>query len=105
MSRTKEIKITKQQQSMSSEDQKWLIPIFVSTNYDKFLLLESNRLIKPGKVSRLKEEIERRDLTHENEIKVRISNDGKHLIVLEGQHRFKTCYDMNLPIFYRYSIW
>ena len=104
MSRTKEIKITKQQQSMSSEDQEWLIPIFVSTNYDKFLLLESNRLIKPGKVSRLKEEIERRDLTHENEIKVRISNDGKHLIVLEGQHRFKTCYDMNLPIFYRYSI-
>ena len=104
MSKIEEVKVTKKQQSISAEDKKCLIPIFVSTNYDKFLLMDSNRLLKAGKIARLKEEIERRDLTYENEIKVRLSDDGKNLIVLEGQHRFKVCCDMGLPIFYRFSI-
>ena len=104
MNKIEEVKVTKRQQTISAEDKKCLIPIFVSTNYDKFLLMDSNRLLKAGKIARLKEEIERRDLTYENEIKVRLSDDGKNLIVLEGQHRFKVCCDMGLPIFYRFSI-
>ena len=100
----KQVKLTKAQVSISQEDEKYLVPVFITTNYDKFLLMESNRLIKPGKVSKLKEAIERKDMRNENEIKVRLSKDGKTLIVLEGQHRFKTCYDMGLPIFYRFSI-
>ena len=104
MNKIEEVKVSKRQQTISAEDKKCLIPIFVSTNYDKFLLMDSNRLLKAGKIARLKEEIERRDLTYENEIKVRLSDDGKNLIVLEGQHRFKVCCDMGLPIFYRFSI-
>lgn len=100
----KEIKLSKKQLSISAEDDAYLVPMFISTNYDKFMLMDSNRLIKPGKISRLKEEIERNDLSNENEIKVRISDDGKYLIITDGQHRFKTRYDMKLPIFYRYSV-
>lgn len=100
---TKEMKLSRKQESLSSDDDKMLVPIFKSTNYKKFLLIASNRLIKPAKVAKLKEEIERKDLTNENEIKVRINDDGKTLIVCEGQHRFITCMELLMPIYYRYS--
>jgi len=100
---TKEIKLTRKQETIASGDKKLLVPTFVTTDYDKFMLIESNRLIKPGKSSRLKEEIERKDLTSENEIKVAISESGDKLIISDGQHRFITCMELGLPIYYRFS--
>ena len=101
--KTKEIKLTRKQETVASDDKKLLVPIFSTTDYDKFMLIESNRLIRAGKVSKLKEEIERKDLTHENEIKVHLNDSGDKLIISEGQHRFVTCMELGLPIYYRFS--
>ena len=94
MMQPKEIKLTRKQEAIASDDKKFLVPTFVTTDYDKFMLIESNRLIKPGKSSKLKEEIERKDLTSENEIKVAISESGDKLIISDGQHRFVTCKEL-----------
>jgi|TARA_Y100000310_G_scaffold343440_1_gene451087 hypothetical protein len=99
----KELKMNRKQKSLTDGDDVIMVPVFKTDNYDKFLLIESNRLIKPGKISRMKEVIERKDLTNENEIKVLVSEDGKTLIVIEGQHRFITCMELGLPIYYRFS--
>ena len=99
----KEIKLNRKQKSLTDGDDSIIVSIFKTINYDKFLLIDSNRLIKPGKISRMKEVIERKDLTNENEIKVAISDDGNTLIVLEGQHRFITCMELSMPIYYRFS--
>ena len=101
--KTKEVKLTRKQETIASEDRKILVPMFISTDYDKFLLIESNRLIKPGKIAKLKEEIERKNLTHENEVKVSVSEDGNKLIVNDGQHSFVACMELGLPIYYRFS--
>ena len=100
---TKELKLNRKQESLTEGDKKILVPIFMTDDYDKFMLVDSNRLIKPAKISKLKEEIERKDLTSENEIKVCVSEDGKTLIVIEGQHRFATCMELDIPIYYRFS--
>ena len=71
-------------------------------DYNKFLLIESNRLIRPNKIAKLKQEVERKDLTHENEVKVIINKDGR-LIVVDGQHSFVNCMELRLPIYYRFS--
>ena len=42
---TKEIKLTRKQEAIASGDKKFLVPTFVTTDYDKFMLIESNRLI------------------------------------------------------------
>tara|TARA_R100000656_G_scaffold7903_4_gene9126 strand:+ start:4326 stop:5210 length:885 start_codon:yes stop_codon:yes gene_type:complete len=99
----KELKMNRKQKSLTEGDDVIMVPVFKTDNYDKFLLIESNRLIKPGKISRMKEVIERKDLTNENEIKVLVSENGKTLIVIEGQHRFITCMELGLPIYYRFS--
>ena len=100
---TKELKLNRKQESLTEGDKKILVPIFRTDDYDKFMLVDSNRLIKPAKISKLKEEIERKDLTSENEIKVCVSEDGKTLIVIVGQHRFATCMELDIPIYYRFS--
>jgi len=63
MNKIEEVKVSKRQQTISAEDKKCLIPIFVSTNYDKFLLMDSNRLLKAGKIARLKEAVSRLQAT------------------------------------------
>ena len=101
-----QVKLNKKQESAAGDDERILVPVFKTGNtddhYNKFLLIESNRLIRPNKISKLKVEIERKDLTHENEIKVVLNKDGR-LIIVEGQHRFVTCMEMRLPIYYRFS--
>ena len=103
---SKEIKLNKKQQKAVGLDEKIMVPIFKTgteeEDYNRFLLVESNRTIRPNKISNLRVEIERNDLTNENEIKV-VLNDENRLIIVEGQHRFITCMDMKLPIYYRFS--
>ena len=103
---SKEIKLNANQQQAVGSDEITMVPIFkTGTNeedYNRFLLVESNRTIRPNKIANLRVEIERNDLTHENEIKVVLNDDNK-LIIVEGQHRFITCMDMKIPIYYRFS--
>ena len=98
----KTVCLTKKQEKVVNGDKQLLVPIFKTDDYDKFLLVESNRFIRPNKIATLRVEIERNDLTDENEIKVVLS-DNNRLIIVEGQHRFVTCMDMKLPIYYRFS--
>ena len=99
----KEIKLTRKQESIAEGDQKRLVPMFITDDYDKFMLIDSNRLIKPGKVSKLKEEIERKNLTHENEVRVSLNEAGNKLIISDGQHSFVACMELGIPIHYRFS--
>ena len=57
MNKIEEVKVSKRQQKIADEDKKWLIQVFMSTNYDKFELMDSNRVLKAGKLARLKEEL------------------------------------------------
>ena len=90
---SKEVKLNTNQKQAVGLDEITMVPIFkTGTNeedYNRFLLVESNRTIRPNKIANLRVEIERNDLTHENEIKV-VLNDNNKLIILEGQHRFIT---------------
>jgi len=95
---SKEIKLNKKQKKAVGLDELIMVPIFKTgtkeDDYNRFLLVESNRTIRPNKIANLRVEIERNDLTNENEIKV-VLNDENRLIIVEGQHRFITCMDMN----------
>lgn len=97
-----EIKLTAGQKKVSDSDLSFIVPVFKTSDYNKFMFIESNRIIKPGKVSKLKNEIERNNLLIENEIKVIVSPSGK-LIIYDGQHRFAACMELGLPIYYRFS--
>ena len=78
--KTTQVKLNKEQKTASKGDEMILVPHFktgyTDDDYNKFLLIESNRLIRPNKISKLKVEIERKALPHENEIKVVINEDG-----------------------------
>ena len=66
----KTVCLTKKQEKVVNGDKQLLVPIFKTDDYDKFLLVESNRFIRPNKIATLRVEIERNDLTDENEIKL-----------------------------------
>ena len=99
-------KLSREQKAAVKGDEIQLVHRFKTGNtdddYNKFLLIESNRLIRPNKIAKLKHEVERKDLTHENEIKVILNNDGR-LIITDGQHSFVNCMELRLPIYYRFS--
>ena len=67
-------------------------------NFEQFNFLECNRSIMPKHVKRLAQEIERKNLTKENPIKI-----DKEFNVLEGQHRLLACESMKIPVYYQFS--
>ena len=72
--------------------------IYNTTNYDKFKLVLSNRPITEHHVKEIMSEIQRKDLTSENPIKVTRSHE-----IMEGQHTAEACKRLNMPIYYIYS--
>lgn len=81
----KDIKVTKNQ-------------VYKTNNYDKFNFVASNRAVSPAHVREIMAEIQRKNLTMENPIKV----TRKHEI-MEGQHTFEACKELNIPIYYMYT--
>ena len=85
---TKEIKLTRKQEAIASGDKKFLVPTFVTTDYDKFMLIDSNRLIKPGKSSKLKEDID--DIGMVNSVQDKWTlHDSLHHYCSRGIHDYK----------------
>ena len=74
------------------DDRVFLTPSFETKDYDKFVVIISNRMIKPGKTKLIQKAIDKADLRNENEIKVRqMPNDSKYagkFCLYDGQHRF-----------------
>lgn len=69
--------------------------IFMTSDYDKFDLLDANRTVDINHVTRLKESIEQSGYIAANPIVV--NRDGK---IIDGQHRFTACRELRLPIYY-----
>ena len=89
-----------QKDIVAGDEVKW-IPVHKSTEYSKFYLFDSNRIVKRNKVSKIKKEIENNDLSEENFIKVDII-DGK-LYIHDGQHRFIAWMELEMPVYYIFS--
>lgn len=71
--------------------------IYESKNYDKFIFVNENRDINRASVHKLKESIKNNGYVNANIVKV-----NKNLEIIDGQHTFMACKELNLPI--RYSI-
>lgn len=67
-------------------------------NYDMFSLVLVNRTIKQRGIEKVKRQILRKDLRHENEIKV-----NHKYQVMEGQHTLMACKELDLPVYWRFS--
>ena len=72
--------------------------IYRTNNYDKFKFVVSNRPVSEHHVKEIMAEIQRNDLTAENPIKVTRSFE-----IMEGQHTFHACKNLNHPVFYMYT--
>ena len=90
-------------------DEVFISPIFKTKDYDKFVLIISNRILRPGKTKMIEDAISKHDLRNENEIKVRLLDEdddpiynGK-LAILDGQHRFMTFMKNEKSIWYRFT--
>jgi len=66
-----------------------------STEFDMFKMFSFNCEIKPKKLRKLKESIQKENLLHLHPIIV----DDKYNII-DGQHRFTCARDLNVPIYY-----
>ena len=70
--------------------------VYETTNYNQFQLIESNRPVDWRKVSRMREEVKRKNLASAYMIivnskdkgKRRYKTDGKKFPIVDGQHRF-----------------
>lgn len=67
--------------------------VLVSTDYDMFKTLESNRSIKPLHLKRLKASMQIKQLV----IPIIINEQYK---VIDGQHRLQACKDLGLPVYF-----
>lgn len=70
-------------------------------SYQKFRFIDCNRIVTQAKVNRMKREILRNDLTNEFVIKVKPSTCGRYLDIFDGQNRFQSLRELNMPIHYK----
>lgn len=79
-----------------SKNNEVMIPrIEMTTEYDKFSLMDENRNIREGKVKNLMKAIQEFDLTPYEPIKVSWRKK-----IIDGQHRFEACKRLGKPIYY-----
>lgn len=69
--------------------------IFTSTDYDVFNFLTGNRSIDPNNVKKLKESISENGYKKSQPIIV-----NQDFEIIDGQHRFDACKELNLPIYF-----
>ena len=74
--------------------------LLTTSNYDMFDFDEKNRSIKPSKVVKLCNELERKNLLHHFPILVIKNNYGRYTI-LDGQHRFMACKKLDIDVVYK----
>lgn len=69
-----------------------------TTNYDMFHRVVGNRPISVNRIQKLKEVIRKKDLRHENPIKVDYSYG-----IMDGQHTIAACKELGLPVYYMFT--
>ena len=69
------------------------LKVFKTNNYAKFTFLEGNRGLKTAHLLRLKKSFKENPL-----VSVIIVNDDFQII--DGQHRYTICQELNLPLYY-----
>lgn len=67
-------------------------------NYDKFSFYENNRKIYPAHVKNIVKSIER--IGYIKNSSILVSSNHK---IIDGQHRFMACKELNIPVYYEYS--
>ena len=78
-------------------------------NFNDFSLIKSNRPVDWGKITKLRSEIKRKNLTREYPVNVnsksaskrRYSLDGSRMGVVDGQHRYISCKLEKIPMYYQ----
>jgi hypothetical protein len=74
------------------------VKTYNTTDYDKFKYVLSNRPVAEHHVKEIMAEIQRKDLTAENPVKVTRSYE-----IMEGQHTAEACKRLNIPVYYIYT--
>lgn len=77
------------------------VPMYVTENYNLFLMIQGNRPIDLPKVDRTIEEIQSgNDMLEYCPILVTLTEDKEKLKILDGQHRFFICKKLKRPVYY-----
>jgi hypothetical protein len=69
--------------------------VLKTNDYSKFKTKQGNRSLNELHLKRLKNSVELNDLLHANPILV-----NEHLEIIDGQHRFNVCCELNKPVYY-----
>ena len=78
-------------------------------NFDDFSLIKANRPVDWNKITRMRKEIKRKNLTKEYPVNVnsktaskrRYGLDGNNMGVIDGQHRYISCKLEKVPMYYQ----
>ncbi|MEM1339800.1 MAG: ParB/RepB/Spo0J family partition protein [Bacteroidota bacterium] len=73
--------------------------ILSTTDYDQFDFIPGNRGILPGKVERLKAHV-KKGLNLFPYCPIVVNEFNGKLLIIDGQHRFTACYEMDVPVYY-----
>lgn len=78
-----------------------LTTIFTTTNYSMFGTIGGNRNLNPSNLSKIKQSISKKHIATNAVICILDHNDPiEPLKMVDGQHRFEACKDLNIPVSY-----
>jgi hypothetical protein len=78
-----------------------LTPIFTTTNYSMFGHIGGNRCLDTSNLSKIKQSISKKHIATNAVICILDPDDTiKPLKMVDGQHRFEACKDLNIPVSY-----
>ena len=78
-----------------------LTKIFTTTNYSMFGQIGGNRILDTSNLSKIKQSLSKKHIKTSAVICILDSDDPiKPLKMVDGQHRFEACKDLNIPVSY-----
>lgn len=78
-----------------------LTPIFTTTNYSMFGFIGGNRITDDTNLNKIKQSISKKHIKTNAVICILDVEDEKEpLKIVDGQHRFKACLKLNIPVSY-----
>ena len=84
-----------------TESSTMLTPIFTTTNYSMFGFIGGNRETDDTNLNKIKQSISKKHIKTSAVICILDPNDSiKPLKMVDGQHRFKACEQLNIPVSY-----
>lgn len=74
--------------------------VYETKDYDLFISEKTNRSISREHVIKLSNSIKQKNLLKDQPILVSKKINGKYFVI-DGQHRLKSCVDLNIPVWYK----